>query len=405
MSSETTIGKRLVTEAAINRWKQVVDLGALPRIESNTRRKQLVALLENATQHIRSEASNRTGDIAKYDPVLISLLRRTMPNLVGNRLVGVQPMTGPTGLVFAQRVYYGDPSTGTETWNQNRPDVTHTGTAGGEGLLTADGELLGVDKETTDSGSGFPHPVSQVNPWPEMTMGIDSIEVRARTRALKSTFTHEMVEDLRSIHGLDAETELATILQAEVQAEIDYEILAFVDSQAKNGGTINIQTDTDGRWSAERYVGLIRLLGRQSNIIGQETRRGRATYIVTTPDVADALEMTGRVDTSFTYGDLNTDVTGITMVGRLAGKWDLYIDPYATSGTDWALLGYRGTNDYDAGGYYCPYTPMTFYRANGEDSFQPRIGFKTRYGLIHNPYAPGTAGQNPYFRKVDITNL
>lgn len=396
--------KRQLTSELRQKWNPVVEHKNVPAIKRNADKNNLIHVLEN-TEQVLNE-NTRTGDVAKYDPVLIALLRRTVPNLVGGNLVGVQPMTGPTGLVFAQRVWYGDPGTGTETWNQNRPNVNFTGNGSGIGLPTADAELLGVNKHvvTNDAGAAV-DPVVQTNPWPEMSMSISSINVTARTRALKAHFTHELAEDLRAIHGLDAETELATILQGEVTAEIDYEILAFVDSQAKSGGTIDVTADTDGRWSVERYLGLIRLLDRQSNIIGQETRRGRATWIVTTPDVAGALEMAGKIQSNFEFGDLQVDVTGITYVGRLANKWDLYIDPYATPGVNWAILGYKGTNNYDAGAFYCPYTPLTFYKGQGEDSFQPRIGFKSRYGIVHNPYASGTSGQNPYFRKVAITNL
>lgn len=396
--------KRMLTEEVVKKWAPIVEHKDLPKIRNASTKKNLIAVLENTQTYLNE--NTRTGDIAKYDPVLIALLRRTMPNLVGHNLVGVQPMTGPTGLVFAQRVYYGDANGGVETWNQNRPNVNHTGDGTGQGLTTANAELLGVGRHvnTSDAGAAV-DPVIVTTQWPEMSMGISSIQVTARTRALKAHFTHELAEDLKAIHGLDAETELATILQGEVGAEIDYEILNFVDAQAKPGGTIDVTADTDGRWSVERYLGLVRLLDRQSNIIGQETRRGRATWIVTTPDVAGALEMAGKIQSAFEFGDQNVDVTGITFVGRLAGKWDLYIDPYATPGTNWALMGYKGTNNYDAGAYYCPYTPMTFYRGQGEDTFQPRIGFKTRYGLIHNPYATGVSAQNPYFRKMSITNL
>ena len=395
---------QLITEAMKARWKPVMEANGAPKLKSSKRASDLLRILEN-TMPI-SEAT-RTGDISKYDPVLIALLRRTMPNLVGTNLVGMQPMSGPTGLVFAQRIFYGGtPSTGTETWNQNRPDVNQSGNGAGAGMSTANAELLGT-KVVDVSGSSTTQPVVENPAWSEMSMSIDQIQVTAKTRAMKSHFTNELVEDLKAIHGLDAETELATILQGELQAEIDYEILAFVDAQAKNGGTINVNTDTDGRWSAEKYMGLVRLLDRQSNIIGQETRRGRATWIVTTPDVAGALELSGKLNqyAARDFGDLTVDVTGITFAGRLAGKWDLYIDPYASSGTNWALMGYKGVNDYDAGAFYCPYTPLTFYRGNGEDSFQPRIGFKTRYGLVHNPYASGSSGTNPYFRKISITNL
>jgi hypothetical protein len=394
-----------LTEAVMKKWAPILEAKGAAKFRSHKRERDMVHILENT--FARTNESTRTADIAKYDPVLISLLRRTMPNLVGGNLLGVQPMTGPSGLVFAQRVYYGGtPSTGTETWNQNRPDVNHSGNGAGAGMSTANMELLGTQVVNT-SVSSATQPLIQSPAWGEMSFSIDQITVTAKGRALKAHFTHELIDDLRAIHGLDAETELATILQGELAAEIDYEILAFCDAQAKNGGTINVDVDTDGRWSQEKYQGMVRLLDRQSNIIGQETRRGRATWMVTTPDVAGALELSGKLNqyADRDFGDINVDVTGITYAGRLAGKWDVYIDPYSTSGTDWVLMGYKGNNDYDAGGFYCPYTPFTFYKGQGEESFQPRIGFKTRYGLIHNPYASGSNGTNPYFRKISITNL
>lgn len=400
------MSKRMLTEAMIQKWDKVLNTENAPKIKNRTSRNNLVQVLEN-TRQVLSEGTV-TADVAKYDPVLIALLRRTMPNLVANNLVGVQPMTGPTGLVFAQKIHYRNPTSGarTETWNANRPDVNRSGDGAGAGMATAAAEILGAAFQV-DATGGAAEPVTQTNPWDEMDMTIAQINVTAKTRALKSHFTNELAEDLRAIHGLDAETELATILQGELQAEIDYEILAFLRAQAIAAGTININTDTDGRWSVEKYMGLIRLLDRQSNIIGQQTRRGRATWIVTTPDVAGALEMAGKVNmyADRDMGDLNVDVTGITYVGKLANKWDLYIDPYAPSGTNWALLGFKGNNNYDAGAFYCPYTPLTFYKGQGDESFQPRIGFKTRYGLVHNPYASGSSAANPYYREVSITNL
>jgi hypothetical protein len=407
------MSKTILTEATIKRWEAVVESKNVSPIKNLTKKKNLIRVLENTARELGIGAGlktedTRTGDIAKFDPVLISLLRRTQPNLVATNLVGNQPMSGPTGLIFAQKVWYGNPGTGTETWNANRPDVNRSGDGAGAGMTTANLESLGQNRvvNTADAGAAQ-DPVFVANPWGEMSMSIASISVTAKARALKAHFTHELAQDLKAIHGLDAESELATILQGEIIAELDYEILAFIDSQAKSGGTIDVTADTDGRWSVERYQGLVRLLDRQSNIIGQETRRGRATWIVTTPDVAGALELAGKLnmfaDRDFGISEVN--VTGLTYAGKLAGKWDVYIDPYATSGTDWAILGYKGSNEYDAGAYYAPYTPLEFYRGQGEDTFQPRIGFKTRYGLVANPYASGVSGQNPYFRKVSITNL
>lgn len=406
------MSKTILTEATINKWAPVVESKNLAPIKNLTKKKNLIRVLENTERELGLSRSLKTettnaGDIANFNPVLISLLRRTQPNLVSTNLIGNQPMSGPTGMIFAQKVWYGNASGGTETWNANRPDVTRSGTSGGVGMSTATGEALGNARAVDTLAGSATDPVFVSNPWGEMSMSIAQVTVTAVTRALKSHFTHELAQDLKAIHGLDAESELATILQGELIGEIDYEILAFVDSQAKSGGTIDVAADTDGRWSVERYQGLVRLLDRQSNIIGQETRRGRATWIVTTPDVAGALELAGKLnmfaDRDFGINEVN--VVGLTYVGKLAGKWDVYIDPYATSGTDWAILGYKGQNEYDAGAYYAPYTPLEFYRGQGEDSFQPRIGFKTRYGLVANPYASGVSGANPYFRKVSITNL
>lgn len=400
--------KSMLTEAIVKKWESVVESKNASPIKNLTRKKNLIRVLENTAREFgigMKTEDTRTGDVAKYDPVLISLLRRTQPNLVATRLVGNQPMSGPTGLIFAQKVWYGN-NGDTETWNANRPDVNRSGDGAGAGMSTAALESLGQTRAVDATSLSTSEPVFVSNPWAEMSMSIVPVTVVAKSRAMKAHFTHELVQDLKAIHGLDAESELATILQGEIIAEIDYEILAFIDAQAKTGGTIDVAADTDGRWSVERYQGLVRLLDRQSNIIGQETRRGRATWIVTTPDVAGALELAGKLnmfaDRDFGVDEVN--VTGLTYVGKLAGKWDVYIDPYATSGTDWAILGYKGANEYDAGAYYSPYTPLELYKGQGEDTFQPRIGFKTRYGLTANPYGSGT-GNNPYFRKVSITNL
>lgn len=375
-------------------------------LKSSAEQGQMLKLFDN-TRHVMKSEGTSSGDVAQYDTVLLNLLRRTIPNLVGTKLIGQQVMKTPNAVIFAQRVLYGDnPSTGTETWNANRPDVNQSGTGGGAGMATSIAETLGtavVDPTAVTATT----PIIELPAWGKMSMKIDKISVEAKTRALKANFTNELVEDFRALFGGDAYSELAQILQGEIMAEIDYEILAFISSQAKVGTAINVATATDGRWAAEKYLGLVRLLDRNGNIIGQETRRGRATWIVTTPDVAAALEMTGKIHNDYEYygGDQpEVNVTGLTYVGKLARKYDLYIDPYAVSGTDWAILGYKGS-DMDAGAYYCPYVPMTMYTGQGEDTFNPKIGFKTRYGLVHNPYASGVAAANPYFRKIAITNL
>ena len=366
-----------------------------------TEQTNMVTLYENTKREMKNEAVS--ADIASYDTMIGQLLHRTVPNMVGSNLVGVQPMKQPVQFISAMKVFYGDTPAGTETWNANRPDVTQSGTALGVGMATSIAEQLGT-KVVDATSVSTTAPVSENPAWGKMTFNIVRVNVEAKSRALKATFTNEFVEDLRALYGEDAESNLAAILQGEISAELDYELLNFVSSQAVVGTTINMTADTDGRWAAERYLGLARLLDRQGYIIGQQTRRGRATFIVTTPDVVGALDMTGRIHNDYDFGVGEANVTGLTYCGKLSGKYDIYIDPYATPGTNFALLGYRG-NDYDAGAYYCPYVPLTMYKANDTDSFNPRIGFKTRYGLVHNPYASGVAGANPYFRRVSITNL
>ncbi len=395
---------KLFNESALKDFeKDFLRMEGAGRIKSARQQAQMLQLLNN----MKKEA-NTSADIAQYDTVLINLLRRTMPNLVATNLLGVQTMKAPTSLVFAQRVFYGDnPSApgAVETWRNARPDVTKSGTALGTAMATAVGEALGT-QVVDPTAAGPTTPVVESPAWGRMSTKIDKIQVTAATRALKTHMTQEMIQDLSALHGIDAVSEMTGVLQGELMAEIDYELLAWIQSQATVGTAININTDTDGRWSAEKYLGLIRLLDRQSNLIGQQTRRGRATWIVTTPDVAGALEMTGKIHNDYEYGadSMDVNVTGITYVGKLAKKYDVYIDPYATPGTNFALLGYKGS-DTDAGGFYCPYVPLSFHQTKDPQTFEEILGVKTRYGIVHNPYASGAAGANPYFRSVAITNL
>lgn len=394
------MGIKLFNESKLSA-EQGKFLSMAPKPFKNIQEQTTLMTMYENTKKVMNEAVS--GDVAGYEALVGQLLHRTVPNMVGTNLVGVQPMKQPVQFVSAMRVFYGDTPAGTETWNATRPDITQSGTALGVGMATSVAEQLGT-KVVDATSLSTTTPTVESPAWGRMTVSTVKVNVEAKTRAMKATFSTEFLQDLKALYGEDGESILSNILQGEISAELDYELLNFVSTQAVVGTTINMTTDTDGRWAAEKYLGLARLLDRNGYIIGQQTRRGRATFIVTTPDVVGALDMTGRIHNDFDFGVGEVNVTGLTYCGKLSGKYDIYIDPYATPGTNFALMGYRGS-DYDAGAFYCPYVPLTMYSATDPGTFQPVIGFKTRYGLIHNPYASGAAGANPYFRKISITNL
>ena len=434
-------------EKLMEKWSPVLEHGDVPSIDDRYKKAVTARLLENqevALQEERVQQSfgnvteahaNATGsNIANFDPVLISLVRRAMPNLIAYDIAGVQPMSGPTGLIFAMKSKYSTQG-GTEAlFDEADTDFsgagTHqadpTGLAGAtDGSSPADGSLA-TDSDTLSTfGAGLPTATAEQRgmsggagaAFGEMAFSIEKSTVTAKSRALKAEYTMELAQDLKAVHGLDAEGELANILSAEILAEINREVIRTVLSKAKIGalqsnvalkGVFDVETDSDGRWMAEKFKGLIMQLEREANVIAKETRRGKGNYVIVSSDVASALAASGMLDYSPALSTtLNVDDTGNTFAGVLNGRMKVYIDPYAT--TDFACVGYRGSNPYDAGMFYCPYVPLTMVKAIGEEDFQPRIGFKTRYGMVANPFVAadgvGTDRANPYFRIFRIDGI
>jgi len=418
----------------IKKWAPVLEHADMPAIKDAHRRLVTAQLLENQRDAMSTQAealtedtapANVTANVSKYDPILISLVRRAMPNLVAYDICGVQTMNGPTGLIFAMRSnYVSGNALGAEAfYNEADSDFSGTGThagtdpsvlndavpgtyTNGVGKATADAEILG-----TDGNPAFP----------EMGFEIEKLTVTAKSRALKAKYSVELAQDLKAIHGLDAEQELANILSSEILAEINREVIRTVYSIAKIGaqntdlttaGVFDLDTDSNGRWAVEKFKGLLFQIEREANRIAQETRRGKGNMIICSSDVASALVMAGMLDyTPALSTNLQVDDTGNTFAGVLNGRYKVYIDPYATG--NFFVVGYKGSSSYDAGLFYCPYVPLTMYRAVDDTSFQPKIGFKTRYGLIASPFAQGgvkgagalTANANVYYRRVKVTNL
>jgi len=407
------------------KWAPVIEHADLPQIKDGYRKAVTALVLENQEKALAEErshqqfqlnetAANATGSgVANWDPILISLVRRAMPNLMAYDIAGVQPMSGPTGLIFAMKSRY-SAQNGAEAMGVEEVTSSFSGAGTvtnsdpfaeygfGTGMSTAAGEALGT------TGGEFS----------EMAFSIEKATVTAKTRALKAEYTMELAQDLKAVHGLDAESELANILSAEILAEINREVIRTINTKAKLGaatsnvattGIFDLETDSDGRWSAEKYKGLLMQIEREANQIAKDTRRGKGNFIVCSSDVASALAAAGVLDyTPALATNLNVDDTGNTFAGVLNGRMKVYIDPYA--GVDYVTVGYRGTSAYDAGLFYCPYVPLTMVRAVGENSFQPKIGFKTRYGMVANPFvgaAPasdtGADRANQYYRifKVD----
>ena len=423
------------TEHLQEKWQPVLEHNDLPEIKDSYRKAVTTIILENQEKALRedrgflSEAAptNATGgNVDNWDPILISLVRRAMPNLIAYDVAGVQPMTGPTGLIFAMRSRYTN-QTGTENqYNEADSDFSGAGSqagtnpavlndgspgtyTGGTGMTTAAAEALG------DSAS---------NSFAEMSFSIEKNSVEAKSRALKAEYTMELAQDLKAIHGLDAETELANILSAEILNEINRELIRTIYVTAKPGaqvdtataGIFDMDVDSNGRWSVEKFKGLMFQLERDANAIAQQTRRGKGNVIICSSDVASALQMAGVLDyTPALNNNLNVDDAGNTFAGVLNGRFKVYIDPYSANqdAKQYYTVGYKGTSPYDAGLFYCPYVPLQMVRAVGENTFQPKIGFKTRYGLTANPFAGGatvrsgalTANDNVYYRRVQVTNI
>jgi hypothetical protein len=454
-----------LSEQAQQKWSEVLDHADLPKIADPYKRAVTAVILENQEKAMAEERAqagfvteaahtNATGaGIANFDPILISLVRRSMPNLMAYDVAGVQPMSGPTGLIFAMKSRYQSQS-GTEAL-YNEADTSFSSSSFSGSTATAkagahggdSSSLPGTDAEINAGGSGTagtagadtvadPFGVgrgmttaegealgdSGTNAFAQMAFSIEKATVTAKTRALKAEYTMELAQDLKAVHGLDAETELSNILSAEILAEINREVIRTINVKAKLGaqtanctskGTFNLYTDADGRWSVERFKGLLVQLDREANQIAKDTRRGKGNFIICSSDVATALAASGMlVYNPAMATSLQVDDTGNTFAGTLNGKIKVYIDPYAT--TDYITVGYRGTNPYDAGLFYAPYVPLTMVRAVDQGTFQPKIGFKTRYGMISNPFSnPGAAPvsdvglnrSNVYFRIFKVTGL
>ena len=454
-----------ISEALQKKWKAIVEHADLPEIKDNWRKTVTTQLLENQEQYLREAAPvnfagsmpdnpSAAGGVAKWDPILISLVRRAMPNLIAYDICGVQPMSGPTGLIFALRSRYNNQS-GAEALFQEAdtrfggsggtPSYSGVGYTGGltygnstDPFFGAADANLGNAVTDTDAvtramttGTGEAlGDVEATNGFAQMAFSIEKTTVTAKTRALKAEYTMELAQDLKAIHGLDAETELANILSSEILAEINREVVRTVYRNAKLGaksgttqtrGIFDLNVDSNGRWSVEKFKGLLFQIEREANQIAKETRRGKGNFVLCSSDVASALAMSGVLDYAPALStNLQVDDTGNTFAGVLNGKLRVYIDPYysLTSASDFFCVGYKGSSPYDAGLFYCPYVPLQMVRAVGENTFQPKIGFKTRYGMVNNPFVIGVnnlpiadvadanaARSNQYYRIVKVNNL
>ena len=360
-------------------------------------------------------SSTAAGPVAGYDPILISLVRRAVPNMIAYDICGVQPMTGPTGLIFAMRARYGTQAGAEAFYAESDTDYSGTGTHA---------NALGAGSETTGAGmaTGAAEALGDGGGtnYAEMAFSIEKVTVSAKTRALKAEYTTELAQDLKAVHGLDAETELANILQTEILSEINREVIRTIHGVAIAGaagaatpGTFDLDVDANGRWSVEKFKGLMFQIEQEANAIAKGTRRGKGNMVICSSDVASALQMAGVLDytPALNSNTLEVDDSGNTFAGVLNGRFRVYVDPFA--GANYLVVGYKGSSAFDAGLFYCPYVPLQMVRAVGENSFQPKIGFKTRYGMVSNPFANGaaqgsgalTANANVYYRKVTIANL
>ena len=425
----------------VEKWGPVLEHSSFAPIQDNHKRSVTATILENTEKALMESgdtsanmsgfltetaandagtggfggSSTAAGPTAGYDPVLISLVRRAMPNLIAYDIAGVQPMTGPTGLIFAMRsrvtsqagaeVFYNEADTDFSGAGTHAQTLPHASPTTGTGMGTTEAEALG-DGNGTD--------------FAEMAFSIEKVTVAAKSRALKAEYTTELAQDLKAVHGLDAETELANILQSEILVEINRELVRTIYTNAKPGavatavaGTFDLDVDANGRWSVEKFKGLMFQIEQEANAIAKGTRRGKGNMVICSSDVASALQMAGVLDytPALNSNSLNVDDTGNTFAGVLNGRYKVYIDPYAVG--NYLVVGYKGSSSFDAGLFYCPYVPLQMVRAVGENSFQPKIGFKTRYGMVSNPYAQGatqgngalTVNTNEYYRRVNVTNL
>ena len=451
------------SEALQEKWQPVLNHPDLPAITDSYKRAVTAVILENQEKEMResrsmlAEAEMSTADaVANWDPVLISLVRRAMPNLMAYDICGVQPMSGPTGLIFAMKARMGDGAVGTaealhdeaDTGASNATLGAQAGTEpgalnGGTASVTTDAaipDIWGVNTagtynvkggDTTASGEAYNDASAPI--FQDMGFTIEKSTVTARTRALRAAYTMELAQDLKAIHGLDAESELSNILSTEILAEINREVVRTIYITAEKGalttasaGIFNLDTDSNGRWSVEKFKGLMFQIERDCNDIGILTRRGKGNILVCSADVASALSMAGVLDVgggANGSGNMNVDPSpeGSTFAGTINGRIKVFVDPYnsvvsASAANNWYVAGYRGSNAYDAGLFYCPYVPLQMVRAVSETTFQPRIAFKTRYGMAVNPMSetsaaitagsqPFTADSNTYYRRARVSNL
>jgi hypothetical protein len=449
-----------LSEQLVKKWSPVLEHPELPKVTDSYKRAVTAVILENQERALREDRafinesapqnSTDASYVQNWDPILISLVRRAMPNLIAYDIAGVQPMTGPTGLIFAMRAKYASQN-GTEAlFNEADTDFSARNALGDSTLGGVDG--LGGGQTGTNPAllndspagaytaqGGMATSTAEAlgdtanNSFSEMAFSIEKSTVTAKSRALKAEYTMELAQDLKAIHGLDAETELANILSSEILSEINREIVRTIYIVAEKGasantGTVNtttegvfdLDTDSNGRWSVERFKGLMFQVEREANAIAQRTRRGKGNILITSSDVASALQMAGVLDYAPALNNnLQVDDTGNTFAGILNGRYKVYIDPYSANqaAKQYFVVGYKGSSQYDAGIFYCPYVPLQMVRAVGQDNFQPKIGFKTRYGIQANPFAEnsgssaavingaGNINSNRYYRRVQVANI
>jgi hypothetical protein len=445
-----------LNEEIQKKWKPLLEHSELGAITDSHKRSVTAQLLENTERAMQQESgmnpqslletsgaapTSLTGGSQNYDPVLISLVRRAMPNLIAYDICGVQPMTGPTGLIFALRPQYDSQSGANAFYYESNTGQSTRGALNGTGnnqivggANATWGGIYGVNTSVTVSGNSELYnyaagmstaqaealgSTSNVD-FNQMAFSIDKVTVQAKSRALKAEYSIELAQDLKAIHGLDAETELSTILSAEILSEINREIVRTINLTATQGaadttspGTFDLDVDSNGRWSVEKFKGLMFQVEREANLIAKNTRRGKGNILICSSDVASALQMAGVLDyaPALNSNNLQVDDTGNTFAGILNGRIRVYVDPYA--GGQYMTVGYKGASAFDAGLFYCPYVPLQMVRAVGQDSFQPKIGFKTRYGVVANPFSRGANGSdgtlvqnvNVYYRRVLVNNI
>ena len=445
------------TEHLQEKWQPVLEHPDLPKIEDSYKRAVTTLILENQEKALKEDRSFLSeavpvnamggGQMDTWDPILISLVRRAMPNLIAYDVCGVQPMTGPTGLIFAMRSSFLSQDGAEALVDESMPGKTGAsnqnlaGTIGGGDVgatetnpaVLNDSPSAGTYTSATGMTTAQAEALgdSSTNAFAQMAFSIEKSTVTAVSRALKAEYSMELAQDLKAIHGLDAETELANILSSEILAEINREVVRSLYVTAVKGAQVNtttagifdLDTDSNGRWSVEKFKGLMFAVERDANAIGQQTRRGKGNMVICSADVASALQMAGVLDyTPALSNNLNVDDTTTTFAGVMNGRYKVYVDPYSANvaASQYYVVGYKGTSPYDAGFFYCPYVPLQMVRAVGENTFQPKIGFKTRYGLAANPFAASgavaagdtvnsdaslDANTNAWYRRVKVTNL